>query len=508
VNQWLLALPHQFTDGYIGKALVSHIAASLGLVVTLLIYLVLKRSPLPPLCCLALVATLLVWLFSGLAFFLQEFRIPAILPVAVWLFLASSHRKADHFYEVIRTGPLNLPAAADFLARYGPEKPMLVVTAAGGGIQAAAWAARVLAGIQTACDASSPGRFAESLLLVSGVSGGSTGLMYYLGTWLQPELNCMIASDAARASSLSEVTKALAYEDLGRAFFPFLVLHNYRDRGQALQNAWVANGRKSGPATYGEALKHSTLCNWGQKAASGQLPAVIFNSTIVEQGKRLAFSTIPLQNAPIADGFAEFSALYPGFDIPMAAAARLSATFTFVSPAARPDAPGLTEPDGSENLHLVDGGYLDNSGINGLVEWLKAALDLAGRGPTEKTPKKILLIQISGFPNPPAAYVKGQRGTFFQLWAPLLTLFTVRSTGHEAAAQRELALFQEACKCQGIDFDWITFQYQGINPANPTAAPETPPLSWHLTPEQKQAIDNNWIRLAPQTGKVRSFLGI
>ena len=52
-------------------------------------------------------------------------------------------------------------------------------------------------------------------------------------------------------------------------------------------------------------------------------------------------------------------------DIAIATAARLSAAFPFVSPAARPK-PRSTRlqpfPQGAENLHLVDGGYFDNSG--------------------------------------------------------------------------------------------------------------------------------------------------
>ena len=517
---WSQLLPSQFKDGYIGTTSfpeIGHLAATLGLIVSAIAYFLLGGQTLPPLSCLALLATVFIWLLSGLSFFLQVFRIPAIIPVAIWLYLASAHQQADHFY---RVDPTNItpPSPADFLTRYAGEKPMLVVTAAGGGIQAAAWTTRVLAGIQTECDKMSL-PFTDSISLVSGVSGGSVGLMYYIGA-LQGKVDTKTAVIASRESSLSQVTKALAYDDLCRAFLPFFLQDKYQDRGQALQDAWLKNAVTFGSPSYGNELKHATLCSWGGAAVSGKIPAIILNSTIVEEGKRLAFSTIPLPSnpSPNPDGFEEFSSLYRGYDIPIATAARLSSAFTFVSPAARPDGPGLDslkqpnpneragKTSGPQILHLVDGGYLDNSGINGLVEWLRQTIDTLNQSSPDKLPKKIMLIEISSFPDIPQAYRKPQRGTFFQIWAPLLTLFTVRGAGHEAAAQRELALFQEYCRCKGIDFGWKIFQFKGINKADPKASPETPPLSWHLTQEQHQAIDDNWDAVVSGAQDVAKFL--
>ncbi len=83
---------------------------------------------------------------------------------------------------------------------------MLVVTAAGGGIQAAAWTTEVLAQLQAECDKTVPDQFANSISLVSGVSGGSVGLMFYLGTRFQATPDLAAAVEASRGSSLSQVT--------------------------------------------------------------------------------------------------------------------------------------------------------------------------------------------------------------------------------------------------------------------------------------------------------------
>ena len=500
--------PAQFKDGYIGGSTypeIGHIAATIGLIASAIAYFLLGGQSLPPLSCLALLTTAFVWLLSGLSFFLQVFRIPAIVPVVIWLYLASSHQNADHFYRIEPTNTVP-PTPIDFLSQYDPEKPMLVVTAAGGGIQAAAWTAQVLSGLQAECDKKLPGRFGDSISLVSGVSGGSVGLMYYVGARLQGASDVAVAAIAARESSLSQVTKALAYDDLCRAFLPFFLRDIYQDRGKALGDAWVENARTFGTESYYDALNQATLRSWGAAAVAGKIPAVIFNSTVVEAGKRFAFSTVPLLSASSPNGFQEFSLDFKGYDIPIATAARLSSAFTFVSPAARPNAQGLETAEHYEYLHLVDGGYLDNSGISGLVEWLRQTIDQIGQSSPQKLPKKIMLIEIGSFPNVPEEYRKPQRGTFFQIWAPVLTLSTIQGAGHAASAQRELALFQNYCNSKGIEFGWKIFQFEGFNPANPTAGPEPPPLSWHLTREQKQAIEDNWKKEIPKAGEVISFL--
>ena len=57
---------------------------------------------------------------------------------------------------------------------------IILVAAGGGGIQASAWTARVLTGLEEICAEKRPGRFSQSVKLLSGVSGGSVGIMYFV----------------------------------------------------------------------------------------------------------------------------------------------------------------------------------------------------------------------------------------------------------------------------------------------------------------------------------------
>jgi len=95
------------------------------------------------------------------------------------------------------------------------------------------------------------------------------------------------------------------------------------------------------------------------------------------------------------------------------------------------------------NMHLADGGYYDNSGVAALVQWLHNGLsDLADRNPT-RLPKEILVIRINAFPAAEQGYVKEHGDTFFQFWAPLLTMNTFRGAAYACSADRELQLLRE-----------------------------------------------------------------
>jgi hypothetical protein len=193
-------------------------------------------------------------------------------------------------------------------------------------------------------------------------------------------------ADVAKKSSLSEAIRDLAYTDFIRAVTPFFLTDVYRDRAEGLERAWVSNAREL-DSSYSEILKRATLRGWQKDVARGELPAVIFNATIVETGERLAFSTAACGACPSKDGlatcaaFQDFTSIYEGADIAITTAVRLSSTFPFISPTARP-LPAVSLPDGEPlaggqrkavggnngfmNIHLADGGYYDNSGVAAL----------------------------------------------------------------------------------------------------------------------------------------------
>jgi hypothetical protein len=231
--------------------------------------------------------------------------------------------------------------------------------------------------------------------------------------------------------------------------------------------------------------------DWAADAASLRRPAVIFNATATETGERFVLATVdPPQTKTGRDRRRSFHQTFPEFDIQPVTAARLSAGFPYVAPAARID----EWVNKTRRLHFVDGGYYDNFGVTALSELLQ---DAARQGFTGR----VLFLEI-GYADRPAKRVKvEQRGWFFQLFAPITTLISVRGTGQKARNNAQLDLLQQAIG--GIAGNRI------IRVPVPYQAERSEPLSWHLTEGQKQDIRNAWSRVAAKTIRdVNGFLGV
>lgn len=151
--------------------------------------------------------------------------------------------------------------------------------------------------------------------------------------------------------------------------------------------------------------------------------------------------------------------------------------------------------DDSQRLHLVDGGYNENSGLGGLVTWLKNGLEELARKESKRLPKEILILTIGAFPatkNPPVA---DQRGAIFQFEAPFLTLESMQGKGHTAAAWREFELLQEVWAAHNVKLTPIDFTFSGSEP----------PLSWHLRDCDKMNITNGWEGLPEKQARLAAI---
>ncbi len=201
-------------------------------------------------------------------------------------------------------------------------------------------------------------------------------------------------------------------------------------------------------------------------------------------------------------------------DVAVVTAARLSATFPYVGPASRadvdPSEDKAKDKDKPEASHVVDGAYYDNYGMSTLVEWLDIALNSLHA--TDKPPNKmdILLIEIRQEPSPlPAPVPKGShRGWFFQAYAPLDALFAVRTAGQRSHNQVELKLLQEKWAHKVNIKPSAVFEFGSRQDGSvPPDLPE-PPLSWHLTARQQEAIESEWIAQGngSEWNKIRTFL--
>jgi hypothetical protein len=509
ITRWFSRVPAGIGRGYFeydeGGRVVSilpgHAQGMAMLLLTILFYIIVGVSKFVRLGCspkfptlgfVLLLLMLLCWGLSAMAFFLDRFRIPVILPLVALFTLTSLLPWSDHFYQVKQLEqaretptPTPTPTVNGETVR-DKSKSIVVVAANGGGIQAAAWAARVLTGLEAECN----GDFSKSVRVVSSVSGGSVGAMYvvneYEGGRLPPDRGRLRQIvDRVEGSSLDEIAWGIVYPDLLRA----LTSYGFNwDRGRALEYAllrydmpqWEEKGR--------EGISKG-LSEWQAQVTNGQRPGSIFNTTITDTGQRLPLSTIPLP--PESEGEKARRKLFEHFgdkeDISVVTAARLSASFPYVSPAARSTV--------GSAAHMVDGGYYDNYGISSLVEWLDYELSHSGN-----TISRVLFVEIRGSrtgedavclnskdcpqDKPHGFKPEPWRGWLYQSYAPLATILHVRDTGQRSHNDLEVRLLADKWKNEKVEIRDAVFEYDGADP----------PLSWHLNPREQNELKKSWER--------------
>jgi len=471
---------------------------------------------------LASILTLILSLIlggAGIAFWADRFRIPVMFVTLVGLILLSSGvsrlGKGDHVYQTVAaTAAPPQPATIiqKYMDRYPTKDPMIVVTATGGGIHSTAWTTRVLDGLEEAFGRKG---FHEHVVLMSSASGGSVATHYWAQLYLDhASSGSSAASDprfppqvkVAECSSLEAVAWGLLYPDLNHVLvWKDLVsgLGIY-DRGWALETAFERNKEEN--------------CNWpkggpkprppyqlgplSEAAVQGRVPAFSFNSTFAENGARFLLSnyTVPdFTSPPCAfDSEAAVSACpsppqpAPAFltyykekdsDLSLFTAARLSATFPYVSPVA-----AALQRDGHvAREHLADGGYYDNDGMATAMEFLWSALGDSGSKITRDNGARIILIEIRNSPEPrttPAPQKPPLLGHVIQqVGAPVSTLLGAWGIAQNLRNQQEWRVLESALQTRVQQH--LVFAYK-------TEAGETDPLSWHLTALDKKRIEDKW----------------
>ena len=176
---------------------------------------------------------------------------------------------------------------------------------------------------------------------------------------------------------------------------------------------------------------------------------------------------------------------------PPTTAARLSATFPFISPIARP-ARTIGAVDEKHAYHLADGGYYDNHGVATAIDFLRDVLPLhasAGQCPNgghleavnsgPRPRPAVVLIQIrAGEAEPNGVSGDGFRHATL---GPVDTLMKVRTSTQIARNDVEVELLADAWSDR-VDIASCVFNLGKVKV----------PLSWHLTRAERRVIDTAW----------------
>lgn len=456
----------------------------------------------------------------------------------------------------LRPGPCRPTAVGSGAAgaAAGEAPPLVLVAAAGGGIKAALWTATVLGGLEERLGA----RFTGALQAVSAVSGGSLGTVAYLQGLQRrdrPRTAAELAAirDRLAEGSLRPAFWSLAYADAWRGPAAALAWLGRQagksgwdlglqlpDRALALERSWAAALRA--PEGGGE----QGVLGWAPAVATGCRALPLINAMAVESGAPVVIGPLRLQADPAGDGaptplelpdqidlgedaaamaaettgsagergqgiadqalapgrtaepfqaLADFGAAYPRHDLAWLTAARLSASFPWITPAARAmDAAGPVDGDPRLGAFHSDGGYFDNYGIVTLVEYLRAILPAY----RQAGGRRVLLISIYSRDCPgPGCEGKartssiaaeddprrlpGLRGLSA---GPLLALLSARGATQKVRNLQTLDLLVQRWAGQ-VDIQRLEFVLE-----------EPLPLSWQLSPAERARLEAAWEREA------------
>ncbi|MFM6422472.1 hypothetical protein, partial [Planktothrix sp.] len=425
------------------------------------------------------------------------------------------------------------------------NKTLVVVATSGGGIQASGWTAKVLCGLQKELGES----FTQSIGLISAVSGGSVGTMFFLD---QFDDSKYCPGDQSLDSIFKNATKdwldavgwGIAYPDMMKFFavpWGFLILLN-----QAIKFIWDKNrvseklktdSKQTKPSALDSFLKYSDrgyslewywqkqlkdpntrLADWRKKVDDGIIPIPVFNGTLLEGGRRFLISPIQFQSKTDEDMTAkDFQALYQGYDLDVTTAARLSASFPYVTPSSRPDDSFLKKESVIDKkvdtdtktvtdtkpviYHVADGGYFDNFGTFTALEWLdKNIEDLMNDSIVER----VIFIQINHFPTEDIGEENGFLGWFTELIGPLLTLFNIKDSTQIARNELDIKLIKSKIdliqhKIENKKNELKNRKIEDIfHSSTITFEGEDAPLSWYLSHKQINELEGNWDNIIDQ----------
>jgi predicted chitinase len=470
-------------------------------------------------------------------------RIP-LIPIVLAIALGISYfdRNDDHLMrtlpveaasasEAMPARPLAGDAFVAWLRQRGldPAKPsnvnpypVFIVTAQGGGIYAAYNAAIFLARMQDLCPT-----FRNHLFAISAVSGGSVGAATF-ATALdaaskdspQPEVSAndpcplmtrflsnahadenldkvgAIEDDVDLALStdfLSPLLAATLFPDFAQSVIPYPL--GFLDRARALEYAFEtgsdrmylsnASAKRENENLNAAETRETNLARKSFQAhwsPTGTIPALLLNATDSGTGKRVVIAPFDLEKArSVSSDVCVLSASEKSDDFALSTAAFVSARFPWVTPAATTDLfNNCLTAKPVKKLRLVDGGYIDNSGVEtalDLIAEMRQATKPAGVGGDPMVdPYPIYLISLSS-----GDFPSRRDYSFNELMEPIRALLNGREARAAIALNRA-----------GIEFRIVkvgaTAELPHFNRTNLQSYFYDLPLGWAMSGKTRQII--------------------
>ena len=472
-------------------------------------------SELPAVLYLLIIVMGLVLAFTTVQSVWGPYRISPVLAVLLIVIFGYRCTGTDHYFPIGEPTPSDRSALTPVgVAKTGsPERQnLVVVVASGGGILAAGWTTLALERL-----IEMRRELRNEIRLISGISGGAVGAAFFVDSMLRGE-EPADAHVKSMTSSLAATAYGFAFRDLPRLFTGGIVPLDL-DRGLLLERQWlrIANGVVSGDDVrmpQGN-MTDRTMASLRSSVAQGRIPAPILSATIMESGRRVMMTPIDFERPRRGrramtmseflfeerrprEGERESEASGNDWrerDLPLWTAARLSATFAFVTPAARADLLSVestgTRPIDHRAHHMIDGGYYDNFGVTSALDWLDPVLKERLDG-HDLHFERVVIIQLRAFRRPNPRDIPPKSGAVAALVGPLVGLDAIRDGAAVSRNDIELNRFAASWTARlarptnGRPVNVCVFTLQ------PRRGAEGP-LSWHLSREDKKDLKESWL---------------
>ncbi len=353
--------------------------------------------------------------------------------------------------------------------------PLVVITISGGGSRSAYWAFRNLQYI----DSLSNGKLFNNTVLITGASGGMIGGAYWRSIHDAYKDGTIKNPYAAKYQEnigkdlLNSIVFSLATIDLISPFNKISIAgYSYtRDRGYAMEQEIIRNT---------EGLLDKNIGDFKEKESNGNVPEMIINGTIVNDGRKLMISSQPLGfltrpayslqdgTNPTIDAvdFATFFAGQNPYNMRLSSALRMNATFPYILPVVKlPSQP---------QMNLMDAGLRDNFGIEVASRYMYVMRDWM-----EKNTSNVIYLEIRDTKEYEMVPASGGGNLWDMLSDPA---FVVQNKWEVFQSYYHTYLKDYAPFFMNGKLNIISLQYF------PQESTKTAELNFHLTQKEKEDI--------------------
>jgi len=322
-----------------------------------------------------------------------------------WLDWNDNHPIRVHRDPVAQSPSKPADAFAKWMSIKGhPTRPVILVSAEGGGIRAAYFTAVALARIADRCPAA-----ADRIFAINGVSGGSVGAAVFAAILHEkplPDFSTMSADQlppcdfspaepgpyeqavnaVLRQDHLSPILGGLLFPDTVQRFLPFAI--PMFDRQLAFEQGLIASFRE----TVGEDTLSKSIYDMVPAAGDYRsTPHLLLNATSVETGERVVAGNILFSSPDNVPNMRSFASMMPDTNFSVVTLAATSARFPYLSPS------GFVIKEGRKE-RFVDGGYFDNSGAATMIDLFNGLTDSTIPALADYARTPFILIHVGNSP--------------------------------------------------------------------------------------------------------------